>query len=91
MTTYNPHLPPSREWGTDSTEENYRARLAHEKAEYDHQKAENDWPADRCEACIRHGINRIGGSACCQSYGHHVYSFCLHCGNDERRGGWTYR
>lgn len=47
------------------------------------------WPMDTCDKCSRHPA--VGCAGCCKSFAHHVGDFCIHCGNDERRGGWTFR
>ena len=43
-----------------------------------------NWPAHRCDECLRRGYEVIGTAACCKSYHHHGGKCCVHCGNDER-------
>ena len=85
------------EWGTDGTEANCRARWRYEEALYRYREDEDHWPSDDCDECQSHGGPRkllfitddgtrvvLGGASCCQHWSHHVGSFCLHCGSDER-------
>lgn len=89
-------------YGSDGTRENFLARIRAEREQFEAQVVSGEWPADSCAGCIARGVGKVvgqsggttivlGGSACCQSYGHHVGSFCLHCGNDERGTAWKYR
>jgi hypothetical protein len=74
---------------TDRVDADDRAYHADRLRQFHANLQSGTWPADACAQCRPVGV--VPSAGCCQSFAHHVGSFCLHCGNDERHGQWTYR